>query len=62
LLYIVDRPDDIPQILTTERDLEALTPLDVQALARKYLKPEAAWKAEVVPEAQPTATKSMSSK
>lgn len=51
LTYIVDRPYYIPQTLTFIPQIEALTPADIQALARKYLRPEAAWKAEVLPEA-----------
>lgn len=51
LTYVVDRPYYIPQINTFIPQVEALTPADIQALARKYLRPEAAWKAEVLPEA-----------
>ncbi|MDB5702990.1 MAG: peptidase domain protein [Sphingomonas bacterium] len=53
LTYIIDRPYYVPQTLTGIRDLEAVTPADIQALARKYLKPDVAWKAEVVPAAEP---------
>nr|WP_245649169.1 insulinase family protein [Sphingomonas mali] len=49
LTFIVDRPDYIPQTLTFIRDVEAITPADIQALARKYLRDETAWKAEVGP-------------
>jgi zinc protease len=51
LTYIVDRPYYIPQTLTAIREMEAITPADIQALARKYLKPDLAWRAEVVPAA-----------
>lgn len=50
LTYIVDRPQYIPQTLTAVPQFEAMTPADIEALARKYLRPELAWKAEVVPE------------
>jgi zinc protease len=50
LTYIVDRPYYIPQTMTFIPQIEALTPADIQVLARKYLRPEAAWKAEVLPE------------
>jgi zinc protease len=51
LTYAVDRPYIVPQIMTGIRDIEAVTPADIQILARKYLRPETAWKAEVVPDA-----------
>ena len=50
LTYAVDRPWYLPQTLTQIDDMEKMTPADIQALARQYLRPEAAWKAEVVPE------------
>jgi zinc protease len=50
LTYSVDRPWYLPQTLTAIDDMEKLTPADIQALAQKYLRPELAWKAEVVPE------------
>ncbi|MET0310174.1 MAG: insulinase family protein [Sphingomonas sp.] len=56
LTYAVDRPYYLPQTLTAIRDMEAITPADIQVLARKYLRPEAAWKAEVLPAAAGTAT------
>ncbi|MDB5576379.1 MAG: peptidase domain protein [Bradyrhizobium sp.] len=49
LTYAVDRPWYLPQTLTSIDDLAAVTPADVQAMARKYLRPEVAWKAEVLP-------------
>jgi zinc protease len=57
LVFMVDRPWYEPQIFTDVAELESLTPADIQALARKYLRPELAWKAEVLPAtaAQPTA-------
>ena len=50
LSYAVDRPWYLPQTLTGIDDLEKVTPADIQALARQYLRPELAWKAEVLPE------------
>ena len=50
LTYAVDRPWYLPQTLTGIDDIEKVTPADVQALARQYLRPELAWKAEVLPE------------
>ena len=55
LMYIVDRPWYVPQTLTFNAMAEAMTPADIQALARKYLRPERAWKAEVVPQTQTAA-------
>ncbi|KEQ53394.1 M16 family metallopeptidase [Sphingobium chlorophenolicum] len=52
LVYAVDRPWYLPQSMTYAADLEAVQPADIQALARKYLRPELAWKAQVMPEAQ----------
>ena len=49
LTYAVDRPYYLPQTLTGIKDLEAVKPADVQALARRYLRPDTAWKAEVMP-------------
>ena len=49
LTFAVDRPWYVPQTLTAIDEMEAVTPADIQALARKYLRPEAAWKAEVLP-------------
>ena len=50
LTPIVDRPYYIPQTLTGIAQFEAVTPADIQALARKYLRPDVAWKAEVIPD------------
>jgi zinc protease len=50
LTYAVDRPSSVPQILTSIDIMEKMTPTDVQALARKYLRPELAWKVEVLPD------------
>ena len=50
LIYAVDRPWYLPQTLTAIDDMEKITPADIQALARQYLRPELAWKAEVLPE------------
>jgi len=52
LTFLVDRPWYEPQALTSIRDMEALTPADVQALAKKYLRSDLAWKAEVLPAAK----------
>ena len=49
LTFIVDRPWYEPQALTAIHDMEGLTPADIQALARKYLEPGKAWRAEVLP-------------
>jgi hypothetical protein len=40
----------VPQILTSIDIMEKMTPADIQALARQYLRPELAWKAEVLPD------------
>jgi len=47
LTHIVDRPHYVAQTLTAIAEFEAMTPADIQALARRYLRPEAAWRAEV---------------
>ena len=49
LTYAVDRPWYLPQTLTGIDDMEKMTPTDIQALARKYLRTDLAWKAEVLP-------------
>ncbi|MBI2262614.1 MAG: insulinase family protein [Caulobacterales bacterium] len=40
-------PREVEQTLTQISDLEAVTPADIQRLARQYLRPERAWKATV---------------
>jgi zinc protease len=50
LAYAVDRPWEMAQTLTKIDDMEKITPADIQALARQYLRPDTAWKAEVLPE------------
>ena len=50
LTCAVDRPWYLPQTLSGIDDMEKVTPVDIQALARQYLRPELAWKAEVLPE------------
>ena len=40
-------PREIEQTLTHISDLEAVTPADIQRLARQYLRPETAWKTTV---------------
>jgi len=47
---VAERPADIEQILTHISDLEAITPADIQALARQYLTSDTAWRAVVVSE------------
>lgn len=44
---VAAHPESIQQTLTHISDLEALTPADIQAAARKYLVPEKAWRAQV---------------
>lgn len=50
LTELVDRPWYEPQTLTGVDELQSMTAADIQALARKYLRPDVAWKAEIVPE------------
>ena len=45
---VAARPEEVEQTLTHISDLEALTPADIQALARQYLTPDTAWRAVVV--------------
>ncbi|TAJ66948.1 M16 family metallopeptidase [Brevundimonas sp.] len=52
---VAERPGDIEQILTHISDLEAITPADIQALARQYLKSDTAWRAVVVSSNAPAA-------
>jgi len=47
LAEVAGNPADVEQTLTVLSDLEAVTPADIQALARTYLRPETAWKASV---------------
>ena len=42
------KPASVEQIQTHISDLESFTAADIQAAARQYLKPDTAWKAEVV--------------
>ncbi|HEY0053255.1 MAG TPA: insulinase family protein [Caulobacteraceae bacterium] len=44
---VAANPADVEQTLTVISDLEAVTPADVQRLARQYLRPETAWRATV---------------
>ena len=48
LTDVAAKPATIEQIQTHISDLESFTPADIQAAARQYLKPDTAWKAEVV--------------
>ncbi|WP_269514380.1 M16 family metallopeptidase [Brevundimonas subvibrioides] len=45
---VAAHPESLQQTLTHISDLEALTPADIQAAARKYLVPDKAWRASVV--------------
>ena len=45
---VAGTPSDVEQTLTHISDLESVTPADVQALARQYLRDDTAWKAIVV--------------
>jgi zinc protease len=54
LAEVAKTPGEVEQTLTLIPDLEAVTTTDIQALARKYLRPEAAWRASVV-SSQPAA-------
>lgn len=56
LTPLVDRPWYAPQALTGVTELESMTPADIQALARKYLRPDLAWKAEVLPQSMAAGT------
>lgn len=47
LAEVAERPEEVEQTLTHISDLEAVTPADIQRLARQYLRPETAWKATV---------------
>ncbi|MBW8305235.1 MAG: insulinase family protein, partial [Brevundimonas sp.] len=47
LADVAARPEDLEQTLTHISDLEAITPADIQRLARQYLRPDAAWRATV---------------
>lgn len=48
LADVAEKPSDLEQTLTHISDLEAVTPADIQALARQYLRDDTAWKAIVV--------------
>ncbi|MBD3832615.1 M16 family metallopeptidase [Brevundimonas bullata] len=48
LADVAAKPETVEQIQTHISDLESFTPADIQAAARQYLKPDTAWKAEVV--------------
>ena len=52
---VVDQPGDIEQILTHITDLEAITPADIQTLARQYLRSDTAWRATVTSSNAPAA-------
>ncbi|MBU1540794.1 MAG: insulinase family protein [Alphaproteobacteria bacterium] len=45
---VAERPADVEQIQTHISDLEAITPADIQALARQYLTSDTAWRAVVL--------------
>jgi len=52
---VAARPEQIEQTLTHISDLEAITPADIQTLARRYLTSETAWRAVVVSSNAPAA-------
>lgn len=45
---VAARPEEVEQTLTHISDLEAITPADIQAMARQYLRTDTAWRAVVV--------------
>ena len=47
LAEVAARPEEVEQTLTHISDLEAVTPADIQRLARQYLRPDTAWRATV---------------
>ena len=56
LADVAGNPADVEQTLTVLSDFEAVTPADIQALARTYLRPETAWKASVTSAQRASAT------
>jgi zinc protease len=46
---VAARPEDVEQTLIHISVLEAITPADIQAMARQYLRSDPAWRAVVVP-------------
>ncbi|WP_332653260.1 M16 family metallopeptidase [Brevundimonas sp.] len=48
LADVATRPEDVEQTLTHISDLEAITPADIQRLARQYLRADTAWRATVM--------------
>ena len=52
---VATRPEEVEQTLTHITDLEAITPADIQALARQYLRSDTAWRAVVVSSNAPAA-------
>ena len=44
---VAANPEEVQQTLTHITDLEAVTPADIQSLARQYLKADTAWRATV---------------
>ena len=47
LADVAERPEEIEQTLSHISDLEAVTPADIQRLARQYLRSDTAWRATV---------------
>jgi len=45
-----NKPARVQDMLNSTATLESVTPADIQALARQYLRPDKAWKAEVTPQ------------
>ena len=54
LADVAAKPDEVQQTLSHISDLEAITPADIQRLARQYLRPDTAWRATVT-SSQPAA-------
>ena len=50
LADVAERPEEVEQTLSHISDLEAVTPADVQRLARQYLRADTAWRATVTSE------------
>jgi zinc protease len=55
LADVAARPEEVQQTLTHISDLEAITPADIQRLARQYLRPDTAWRASVTSSRPPVA-------
>lgn len=51
LTNVHDEPAEVEAIRTAISDLEAVTPADIQRVAQAYLRPDAAWRAQVTAQA-----------